>query len=160
MTDNKSQHDINIDQTGLKKGEKLIIRRDEKGRVTEIEKRDACWVVTACYGEKSHELLYVTKACRKRFATNPLMMASWYLYRKIGHRLAVWADANEPRRVFAKTILARPIYEASKPASIKSLAARIYLLGLSVLGAVTVVPVLMLEKAVTSIKHIAFNKAN
>jgi len=45
------EHDVNINPTGLKSGEKLKYKYDDKGRISSISKGSKCWVVTAYYGD-------------------------------------------------------------------------------------------------------------
>jgi hypothetical protein len=54
IDDERQQYDVTVDHSGLKKGEKLIVRRDSQGRVREIEKTDSCWVATAYFGSPVH----------------------------------------------------------------------------------------------------------
>ena len=50
-----AEHDVNINPTGLKSGEKLEYKYDDKGRISSVTKGSSnCWVVTAYYGDPNH----------------------------------------------------------------------------------------------------------
>ena len=92
----KQQHDINVDQSGLKTGEKLVISRDSQGRVSEIKKvSTSCWVVTAHYGDPFHPNVCLIRDARDNLKENPiigwLVKISDIIYQSIGKsRFGKW----------------------------------------------------------------------
>jgi hypothetical protein len=104
----KQEHDISIDQTGLKTGEKLVFSRDSQGRVTEVKKEStSCWIVTAHYGDPLHPDVCLIRDARDDFMKIPALglavsiadkiyqtigeslFGRWWVYRVKEHQLSL-----------------------------------------------------------------------
>lgn len=130
----------------LRKGEKIVIRRDSKGRVTEIEKKNSsCWVVTATFGEGSRELHRVSARCRRTFVQSPFLLPGWCLYKIYGRSLAHWANMSVLGSRICKRYIATPIVLSTGTMSLRTFLARLYLVALSILGAIFLLPFCLLK---------------
>ena len=136
----------------LKTDEKIIIKRDDGGNITEIEKRKKsdCYVITACYGDNSSELNYVRKSCKKLFVNNIFLFPFWLLYKYvIGEELA-YLYSNRIYGKIIKTMIAEKIFEYTKT---QSLSMQLYLVVLGVLG-VVFLPLFLVVKLVRTISDV------
>lgn len=112
---------------------------DEDGKKSGGGGGGECYVVSATFG-RSRELCQVHRRCRYIFALNPLMVCGWVLYKFYGPKLARWSQTSPTRNRIARTLLSRPIVAATSLNPVKALPAMLWLMLLSLVGLVLIVP--------------------
>jgi hypothetical protein len=97
-----------------------------------------CFVVTSIYGPTSNELRQAASVCRRRFALNPLMMPSWFIYKLLGRFLGRLCQRNKVAAKCVETLFAQPIVRASDQQLAKAIPWMIYLSlwGWSIIGGI------------------------
>ena len=72
MTEHRD--DVHVNTSDLKKGERIVVQRDEAGRISSVRKvDDPCWIVTAYYGDPMHADVVSIRLLRTRLTKVPVV---------------------------------------------------------------------------------------
>lgn len=107
--------------------------------------QESCFVVTAVFGIVSSESWQVKRRCRWIFLLNPLLTLGWCLYRYYGPILAQWARSSEKGFHYCKKFIANPIVRATGRAPWSAFAAMSYLVFLSIIALILLIPSLIVH---------------
>lgn len=103
-------------------------------------RQGGCYVVSTTFGRGSCEHLFVVENCRTTLLWNPILLLGWLVYQFYGPILAAWARSSNSGFWWCKHLLGNPIVRAIGRTGSRAFACTCYLMALSVLGLVLLVP--------------------
>lgn len=105
-----------------------------------LNRSEKCWIVTATFGDGSREWIRVRRRCSSLFRTSLFLSLGWRIYQSFGPVLADWTQSGKTPFQLCKWFLGIPIVKATDKRPLVSLPAKLYLVMLTLLGLVFLLP--------------------